>query len=49
MKKVFMIHGYEGKPNGGWQPWLMGELAKENIWACALSMPSPNKPEKNEY
>ncbi len=49
MKKVFMIHGYQGKPNGGWRPWLMGELAKKNIWACALPMPSPDKPEKDEW
>lgn len=49
MKKVFMVHGFNGEPNGGWRPWLMGELAKKDIYACALPMPTPDKPEKGEW
>lgn len=49
MKKVFMIHGFQGEPNGGWRPWLMGELAKKDIYACALPMPTPDKPKKDEW
>ena len=49
MKKVFIVHGFEGSPNGGWRPWLMGELAKHEIYACALSMPSPEKPVRAEW
>jgi hypothetical protein len=44
MKKVFIIHGFEGSPNGGWRPWLMGELEKRGVYACALPMPNPNNP-----
>lgn len=44
MKKVFIIHGFGGSPNGGWRPWLMGELEKKDIYACALSMPDPENP-----
>lgn len=44
MKKVFIIHGFEGTPNGGWRPWLMGELEKIDIYACALAMPEPAEP-----
>ena len=44
MKKVFLIHGFEGSPNGGWRPWLMGELEKHDIYACALPMPTPSQP-----
>ena len=44
MKKVFILHGFEGSPNGGWRPWLMGELQKQNIYACALAMPQPDTP-----
>ncbi|MFH1162344.1 MAG: alpha/beta hydrolase [Candidatus Jorgensenbacteria bacterium] len=44
MGKVFIVHGFEGSPNGGWRPWLMAELEKRGIYACALSMPSPKKP-----
>ena len=49
MKKVFMVHGYNGEPNGGWRPWLMGELEKHDIYACALPMPTPDHPIKDEW
>lgn len=44
MKKVFIVHGFGGIPNGGWIPWLMEELAKKRVSACALPMPDPKKP-----
>lgn len=43
-KKVFIVHGFEGSPNGGWRPWLMAELEKQDIYACALSMPGSESP-----
>ncbi|MFY9461810.1 MAG: alpha/beta hydrolase [Candidatus Sungiibacteriota bacterium] len=49
MKKVFIIHGFEGSPNGGWRPWLMTELKKQEIYACALSMPTPENPVCEEW
>jgi predicted alpha/beta hydrolase family esterase len=49
MKKVFIIHGFQGSPNGGWRPWLMAELEKKEIYACALSMPSPDEPICSEW
>ena len=49
MKKVFIVHGFEGEPNGGWRPWLMGELAKEDVYACALPMKSPYTPKLSEW
>lgn len=47
--KVFIIHGFEGRPNGGWRPWLMGELDKLDIYACSLSMPTPDYPKCDEW
>lgn len=44
MKKVFIVHGFHGWPNGGWRVWLMGELEKKEIYACALSMPNTDGP-----
>jgi len=44
MKKVFILHGFGGTPNGGWRSWLMGELAAMDVYACALPMPSPDAP-----
>ena len=49
MKKVFIVHGLEGSPNGGWRPWLMGELEKHDIYACALSMPGDENPLCEEW
>lgn len=49
MKKVFIIHGFMGQPNGSWVPWLMGELAKNDIYACALPMPTPDAPVKSKW
>lgn len=49
MKKVFLIHGFNGQPNGGWRPWLMRELDKKDIYACALSMPTPETPNIDEW
>ncbi|MCF7844167.1 alpha/beta fold hydrolase [Candidatus Gracilibacteria bacterium] len=49
MKKVFMIHGLEGTPNGGWRSWLMSELQKKDIYACSLSMPNESNPTCSEW
>lgn len=49
MKKVFIVHGLEGTPNGGWRPWLMGELQKIDVYACALSMPNEMNPICSEW
>lgn len=49
MKKVFIIQGFRGAPNGGWKPWLMVELEKQDIYACSLPMPTPNEPKKEEW
>jgi len=47
--RVFLIHGFEGAPNGGWRPWLMAKLGRNDIYACALPMPDPNDPQKNAW
>lgn len=44
-----MMHGFNGSPNGGWSPWLMGELANNDIWSCSLAMPTPDAPVKEEW
>lgn len=49
MKKVFIVHGFEGSPNGGWRPWLMAELNKKNIYAGAFLMPKPDNPVLEEW
>lgn len=44
MKKVFIIHGFTGIPNGGWLPWLMHQFGKDLTFACSLPMPNPSEP-----
>ena len=48
-KRIFIIHGFEGSPNGGWRPWLMAELERQDIYACALPMPTPENPICTEW
>ncbi len=47
--KVFLIHGFEGSPNGGWRPYVMSELQKQDIYTCALPMPNPEAPELDAW
>lgn len=49
MKKVYIIHGFQSNPNGGWRTWLMDELSKFDVYACALPMPNPNNPVPAEW
>ena len=48
-KKVFLIHGFQGTPNGGWRPYLMSELEKHDVYACALSMKNPDEPQLSQW
>ena len=47
--KVLVVHGFEGHPNGGWRPWLMGELEKQDIYCGSLVMKDPNTPTASEW
>ena len=49
MKKVFIIHGFKGWPNGGWRSWLMSELDKKEIYACSIFLPNPNNPSLKDW
>lgn len=49
MVKTLIVHGLGGQPNGGWRPWLMGELGRRGIYACALAMPTPDEPVKEDW
>jgi len=49
MKKVFIVHGFMSAPNAGFRPWLMSELNKLDVYACALPMPNPNEPICDEW
>ncbi|MBI4136409.1 MAG: alpha/beta hydrolase [Candidatus Vogelbacteria bacterium] len=44
MKRVFIIHGWDGYPAEGWFPWLKQELEKKNFQVVVPAMPEPAEP-----
>jgi len=45
IKRVFIIHGWDGKPEQGWYPWLKRELEKREFTVFLPEMPKPQEPE----
>ncbi len=44
MKKVFIIHGWEGYPEEGWFPWLKKELENRGFEVYVPAMPDSAEP-----
>jgi predicted alpha/beta hydrolase family esterase len=44
MKRVFIIHGWTGKPNEHWLPWLASELKKKGFEVYLPEMPETDNP-----
>lgn len=44
MKRVYIIHGWDGDPQEGWFPWLKRELNQKGYSVDVLSMPDPQRP-----
>lgn len=44
MRRVFIVHGWDGHPNEGWFPWLKAELEKRGYVVSVPAMPHPEKP-----
>ncbi len=49
MKRVFIIHGWEGYPEEGWYPWLKKELEKNGFEVFVPAMPNTDEPKINEW
>ena len=49
MKKVFLIHGWEGYPEEGWRPWLKVKLEQEGFEVIVPSMPDTKYPKINAW
>jgi hypothetical protein len=45
MKKVFIIHGWDGRPDEGCFPWLKEQLEKEGFEVHTPAMPKPLRPQ----
>lgn len=49
MKKVLIVCGFRGIPNGGWLPWLMQELERDFIYASSIPIIDTVNPTKEGY
>ena len=49
MKKVYIIHGWEGDPQNNWFPWLKKELESKGFEVFVPEMPDTDKPVKSVW
>lgn len=49
MKKVYLIHGWKGDPEGGWFDWLKRELSKKGFDVVAFDMPNAKEPKIEDW
>lgn len=47
--RVFIVHGWEGRPDGGWRPWLKGELETRGFDVFVPAMPRADRPVMGEW
>ncbi len=49
MKRVFIIHGWDGHSGEVWFPWLKSELEAKGFQATALQMPETEAPQIDKW
>jgi predicted alpha/beta hydrolase family esterase len=49
LKRVFIIHGWEGTPDSNWFPWLKRELGEYGFEVAVPQMPNANFPKMEEW
>lgn len=49
MKKVYMVHCWDGKSDDGWYPWLARLLEKKGINVIKFDMPNTESPKIDEW
>ena len=49
MKRVFIVHRWDGNPKGDWYPWLKKELEGRGYEVFARAMPEPNEPKMETW
>lgn len=49
MKRIFIIHGWEGTPNSNWFPWLKKELEKRGIEVHVPQLPDSMNPKFDSW
>jgi predicted alpha/beta hydrolase family esterase len=49
MKRIFIIHGWNAKPEQGWRPWLKSRLEEKGYTVEIPAMPSPLTPSQDKW
>ncbi len=49
IKRVFIIHGWDGYPEEGWFPWIKGVLEKKGFEVHVPAMPDASNPKINAW
>lgn len=49
VKRVFIIHGWDGVPNDSWKPWLTKQLEEKGYQVISPQMPGGNNPLVEEW
>lgn len=44
MKRVIVVHGWDGHPESGWFPWIKRELEQKKFQVIIPQLPEPEKP-----
>lgn len=48
-KKVIIVHGWDGSPDEGWQPWLRNELENRGYEVVAPKLPNAAHPKLSPW
>jgi predicted alpha/beta hydrolase family esterase len=49
MKRVFIIHGWDGFPEEAWLPWLKNKLQEQGLAVTVPAMPDAETPKINQW
>lgn len=49
MKRVFLVHGWDGHPEGNWFPWLKKELEARGFAVSVPELPDPAYPRMHTW
>lgn len=49
IRRVFIVHGWDGYPEEGWFPWLKKELEQKGFEVIVPQLPQANEPRINRW
>ncbi len=49
MRRAIIVHGFKGKPDTNWKPWLKKELEANGFHVDVPEMPNTEKPQAAEW